>query len=245
MQRNLKTNAIILRNRKYGEMHKIVTMLTPEHGLIDALAYGGYKGKLKSLTNPFHICTVSIYSNPVKQTNKISDVDVIDYLYSMREDMKRFLGASLFAEIILRSYAGGEGESYSLMEKGLYTLASTQKESIDFVIIQFIRRYMKILGEEPQFYTCQACGAEADGADLVYYDSTRGGFYCENCASIRENPLSGGARAYLRQTGRMPFSEAVKVKLDAKSLVNMKHLFFRMIESIIESQLNTLGLAGL
>ncbi|MCK5154116.1 MAG: recombination protein O N-terminal domain-containing protein, partial [Spirochaetales bacterium] len=40
MNRNIKTDGIILRTRRIGELHKGISCLTRSHGIIDAIAYG-------------------------------------------------------------------------------------------------------------------------------------------------------------------------------------------------------------
>ena len=52
MDRNYTTEAVVLKTRRFGDFHKSVTILSPERGIINAVAHGAYKGKsrLSSIT---------------------------------------------------------------------------------------------------------------------------------------------------------------------------------------------------
>jgi DNA repair protein RecO (recombination protein O) len=45
MERNITTLAIVLQVVRWGELHRKVSLLTPELGIIDVLVYGARKGR--------------------------------------------------------------------------------------------------------------------------------------------------------------------------------------------------------
>ena len=55
MDRNIRTRAIVLSVRKYGELHKALTVLSPDLGLLDVVIFGGRKGKKTALAPLFSI----------------------------------------------------------------------------------------------------------------------------------------------------------------------------------------------
>ena len=73
MDRNIRTRAIVLSVRKYGELHKALTLLCPDLGLVDAIIFGGRKGKKTALAPLFSINDIQIYHNPVKKEYLITE----------------------------------------------------------------------------------------------------------------------------------------------------------------------------
>ena len=80
MSRNMTIRGIILKTTRIGEIHKGLTILTLEQGLVDAIAHGALKdkSKLRAATQLFSHSLFYIYSNPVKKSNKVSDIENYD-----------------------------------------------------------------------------------------------------------------------------------------------------------------------
>ena len=88
-------------------------MLTPDEGLVRAIAHGANtaKGKLRGSTVPFCSGRAYLYSNPAKQSIKITDMDATEFFSGIRGDLKKFYTASLWAELILKTFASGGAEA--------------------------------------------------------------------------------------------------------------------------------------
>ena len=117
MGRNFRTEAIILRNNRFGEIHKGVTLLSPVHGLLSAVAYGAYsaKGKLRSITNPLCAGTAFLYRDPVKDSLKITDMDCREFFEGIRASLAKFFTASVWMETVLKTFGGDAEEVFSLL----------------------------------------------------------------------------------------------------------------------------------
>ncbi|MDA3939799.1 MAG: recombination protein O N-terminal domain-containing protein [Spirochaetia bacterium] len=102
MNRNIKTDSIILRSRRIGELHKGLSCLTRSHGIIDAIAYGAGKGKSKlaGLVDPFSLLYLYLYFDPVKDNYKISDIEQRTIFPNIRLELGKFYIASFWAELI-------------------------------------------------------------------------------------------------------------------------------------------------
>ncbi len=150
MERHSTCEAIVLENRRFGELHKGVSLFTPENGLVRATAFGAYsrKGSLRGITDPFVWGKFYIYRDPVKQNVKISDVEVFDMFYGIREDVIRYYVASLWAEIVLRSFGGGEAahELYDVFRECLLLVRDAGETRVRLVCSQFLLRFLAITG---------------------------------------------------------------------------------------------------
>jgi len=249
MSRTTRVDAVVLRARRFGEIHKSVTLLTAEDGLVSAVAYGAQsqKGKLRGLVNPFHQGVCYLYTNPVKDQTKITDFDVRQYYQGIRESIDRFYAASLWAEVILKSYAGGgeARESYELLRTALEALdAADGRAAVRRVTSQFLWRYVALLGSRPELDRCVSCGRALGERELRWFGPFASGVSCSECAGDAARRLAPGAVRYLGVTAERPFDAAVAVGLDEAALSGLTGFLYSLAEGVLEDRLNTLRTGG-
>ena len=150
MYRNFIIEAIVLKTQRMGECHKVVTFLTKSKGIITGIAHGAKKIKsaLRSATEPLNLCKVYFYHNPVKNSYKISDIDCIESFDEIPCNLSHFYTASLWIEIILKSFGGGDVNSsiFDLFVKSLYLLSKEHKTRLNYMhnivsISKEVRKY--------------------------------------------------------------------------------------------------------
>lgn len=230
-------------------MHKSVTLLTPEDGLVSAIAYGArsQKGKLRGLANPFHHGICYLYTNPVKDQTKITDFDVRDYYPGIRESIDRFYAASLWAEVLLKSYAGG-GEParvYALLLAGLAVLEDADgRSAARRATAQFLWRYFGTIGNLPDLSVCSSCGRGIGEGEPRWFRPFATGAVCGDCAGEQARRLPPGAVRYIESTSARPFAEAMEVGLAETALSALSGFLYALAEGILEGKLNTLRTGG-
>lgn len=252
MNRNDSFRAIILTNRRVGEIHRLVTMLAEERGLIRAMAHGAYskRGKLKGSTNPFTYGTCYLYTNPVKEQHKITDFDVEEDFAAVKEDITRFYLASLWAEVVLKSYGAGDeygqgtGEVLELLVTALRALAELPKERVGAVSLQFLWRYLALNGVQPSLEECSASGRPFGEKEARFFGPRTEGVVAEEYADPELEALQPGVARYFVHTASLPFAEALRVDLSATARRNARSFIHRMTEQLVEGPLNTLQTAG-
>ena len=206
MSRNIRTEAIVLKTGRIGDIHKSVVLLTPELGIIDTIAHGVYKGKgkLAGVTDPFSWSLAYLYFEPVKKTYKITDMECRDLFESVRSDLRRFYAASLWAEVVIRTYAGGEGADrvFDLLNSALHALDGPGDERR--TEIQFLWRFVALAGFQPDLESCAICGRELAEGETVCYRRSDGDFTSRGClhdsdgwANDAAPEMSAGARKYV------------------------------------------------
>lgn len=243
MERNSTCSGIVLRNHRIGEIHKGVVILTDHMGLLSAIAHGAYsqKGRLRGVTNPFCTATFYLYHNPSKNSTKITDVEVEDFHQGLREDLGRFYAASLWAEIVVKSYGGGDDskELYELLCRALSTVENIEASRVRRVSVQFVWRYLEIAGIRPNPAECVVSGRDLATADTAY-SRVHGGFVAEGYTEEGDIAISSGARMYLRHTSALSLPDAVAVGLDEQSLASLQRALFVMVQDAVESPLHSL-----
>ncbi|MDR1315977.1 MAG: DNA repair protein RecO [Spirochaetales bacterium] len=244
MSRNFQTAGIVLKNNRFGEIHKGVILLSPEHGLLSAVAYGACsaKGKLRSVTNPLCAGTFFLYRDPVKDSIKITDMDCRDFFEGVRSGIVKFFTASVWLEIILKTFGGDAEETFSLLLESLRLLDACTEDSASRFLVQFLWRYLELAGAAPATDVCAGCGeTRSENQGLVYYRGASG-FFCRECAaSSRESVfLSAGALGCLRYSRGLPLEKAAACSPDAASFAALKKAMLFLAEDFAGGPLNSI-----
>ena len=247
MSRDIRTEAIVLKTGRIGEIHKSVTLLTPDLGLVDTIAHGVYKGKgkLASATDPFALSIAYLYYEPVKKNYKITDMECLDLFEGVRSNLDRYYSASLWAEVAIRAQVGGEGADrvFALFKRALSSLAEGADDR--GVQIQYLWRFISLSGFLPDVESCGICGRELEEREAAIYRRSEGDFVCAGCMQGADAPsglveLAAGSRRYLLHTESVPFEEALKVDLEQRSKGDLLALIYQLVQDILEVPLKTL-----
>ena len=156
MDRNIRTRAIVLSVRKYGELHKALTLLCPDLGLVDAIIFGGRKGRKTALAPLFSINDIQIYHNPVKKEYSITEGVSTFIPQAISEDLACTYTAAFFCEIIAKSPTDEPDQTFVLLEQAL-TLLEQNPALRRRIVIAFIWILMQISGTAPDLETCPVC----------------------------------------------------------------------------------------
>ncbi len=252
MTRSSSFPALILRTYPVGEIHLGVRLLTAEQGVVQALAHGARsaRGKLRGVVGPFHSGLCYLYSDPVKNSHKITDFDVRSFRTGIREDLDRYCTAALWIESVLAGHAGGSeaAELFALLENCLDILSEIEPPKVPRIEALFLWRFLDILGAQPEPGRCSLCESIIPGAVEASYSSVTGGFVCSRCGGVRPPSLSAGARAYLARSDLLSVEEAVELGLAAESMRELRRLLIHITSEVVEVPLRsvavTLGLQG-
>jgi DNA repair protein RecO (recombination protein O) len=240
MFRSITTEAIVIRRERMGEYHKHLLLLTADNGLISATAFGAYKmqSRLRMGSEPFTHSRVSLYFNPVKKSYKVTELDVIDGFERLQGDFSRISAASLWAEVVRKSFGAGETSDvlFSLFLGCLLRMESADPSEVTYVTSQFLWRFLSLSGYQPDAGVCERCGKRIDASGKAFYEPSVNGFLCGSCAGFSSLPVLPGVLRYLEATAPLPLEEAVAVRLDTASMRGLEELQFRAIRAVLEAE---------
>lgn len=247
MNRTSSFPALILRTYPVGEIHLGVRLLTAEHGVVQALAHGARsaKGKLRGVVGPFHSGLCYLYSDPVKNSHKITEFDVRNFRTGIREDLERYCTAALWIESILAGHAGGSEapELFQLLEDCLDILTELDPRKVPRLEALFLWRFLDILGAQPEPGRCSLCDTVIPDSVAASYSSASGGFVCSRCGGIRPPLLSAGARVYLSRSDMLSVDQAVELGLASASLSELRRLLIYITSEVVEVPLRSVAVA--
>ena len=196
MSRNFITQAIVLKTNRIGEIHKGIVLLTKDLGIISAIAHGArkIKSRLRAYTQLFSYAKVYLYYNPVKQTYKITDIESVFPYDAVVQSLKKYYIISVCAEVTLKSFGGGESvkEMFFLILNILKILNRVNENDADFILIQFLWRFLLITGHRPDLKNCSHCNTQISGPVIIYYSDGMPGFVCGKCKKLNAVQLYPG-----------------------------------------------------
>jgi DNA repair protein RecO (recombination protein O) len=244
MSRNSITQAIVLKTNRIGEIHKGVTLLTKKSGIISAIAHGAWKikSRLRAHTQLFSYVRVYLYYNPVKQSYKITDMESLLPCDAVIHSLKKYYTVSTCAEIILKSFGGGESvkEMFFLFLDVLKNLDRVREDESDFILIQFFWRFLVITGHRPDMTHCYHCGILIPDTSSIYSMKGIPGFVCKNCKHQDAVELYPGMVKYLGNTEQLPLGQAMCYKMIKESVTVLKAVLSDIIETCIETPLQSI-----
>ena len=221
-------------------------MLSPEHGLLSAAAYGAYsaKGKLRGITNPLCAGTFFLYRDPVKDAVKITDMDCREFFEGVRANIRKFFIASVWQETVLKTFGGDAEETFTLLLESLRLLDSQPEENASRLLVQFIWRYLELAGAAADTEACAGCGKIRTANEGLVFRRRDAGFFCRDCAGASEGEgavfLSAGALGYLRYSRNVSLEKAAASAADAASFAALKKALLFLVEDLASGPLSSI-----
>ena len=196
----LTTPGIVLRETKYQEADKLLTVLTRDWGKKTVKARGCRRKNSRLAAG----CQLLVYSELTLSEHgpflTVTEADPLDQFWSLRQDLELLALGSYFAEVCEATVQEGEesGAVLSLLLNSLYALDTLHKPPA-LVKAAFELRLLCLTGYEPLLDGCAVCGAaEPEDARLLLHE---GALCCARCRRSGSGPgraLSPSALAAAR-----------------------------------------------
>src|SRR2546430_13324721 len=106
----LKTPAITLKSRKWGEADRIVTFYTVRFGKLRGLARGARRMKRRfgSALEPFVHCALNLFEKHNDPLYRITQADIRETFPRLREDLAAMSGAARMVNLVAAVTAEGD-----------------------------------------------------------------------------------------------------------------------------------------
>jgi DNA repair protein RecO (recombination protein O) len=179
------TDAVVLQCFAYGETSRIVRLLTRDAGVQSAMARGALRPRSRfGVLEPFAEGTASLHIRSSRDLQTLGGFDLRCSRQSLGRDLLRFGGASLVAELVMRTASEEVQEGlFEAVSSGLDRLAAADATAVEFNVLAVTWHVIALLGFSPQLEQCIVCGAPLDAADTAMFDYAAGGLRCDPCAA--------------------------------------------------------------
>lgn len=232
-----KSMCIVLRTADYRDNDKMLTLFSRETGKLDVLSRG-CKKTTSSLLACSELFTCGLYSYYNRQGKYyISQCEIFDSFYALRQDVERFSVAAVLAEACEKAINHDEQNSrlFSLAAHSFNALKECQPLS---VLVFFLIKFVDICGYRPNIYTCLECGIKIKNT-VNYFSIQDGGLYCRQCASKIKNtiPVSVEALKIIHQVYNLPAKAVLDFTKDTELLSELKDIFLKYLVDKLENQM--------
>ncbi len=174
-----RDEGIILRTHKLGEVDRILTILTKEHGQIRAVAKGVRKttSRFGARLEPFMVADLQLYEG--KNLDTVSQAEQLaSYGAQIVADYPKYTAANAMveaAERLTREFSNSQ--QYLLLLGGLRALSGSDHESSQ-VLDSYLLRALSLSGWVPELGSCHSCQSDSPQSFSVH----TGHVSCGNCA---------------------------------------------------------------
>ena len=218
-----KLKAVVIRAVDYKDNDKILTLFSPENGLISAGIRGVKKAgaKLKFAAQPFCFCEY-VFSKKSERRTVVS-ADIIESFYPVREDILKFYSGAVALEFVNAFVQEGmESEDiFVLLLEYLRALCYSVAQPRT-LLVKFLFEALGFSGYELSVHGCKKCRKTVK--NRTFFDFNTGAAVCEDCresTDVEINPNTLGLLAAaenssfesLEETHFPPMIESKAIKL--------------------------------
>ena len=237
----IATTGLVLRQVKVGEADQILTLLTPDLGVVSASAKGSLrlKNKLFSASGLFCYSEFSLTSGRTHYF--VDSAQVKKVFHGISESVEGMCLATYMAEIVLSlSPAPPDADAQlRLLLNSLYMIGQKKMPLRQLKAIYELRA-MSMAGYQPDLLACTECG-RYDGGEF-YFDPVEGNLLCAECADkARHIPnLDTGALYALRHICLAEDRKLFSFTLAPASLKNLSRVSEQYVLAHLEHGLKSL-----
>ena len=216
-----ENTAIVLRHANYRDNDRMVTLLSPSRGRIDAVIRNCRKPRSHNLNagELFALGNYMLVESGGRVT--VTSVHLIETFYPLRNDYDR-LACGIYLLNLAEAVIEPEQEQQELFMLLLHTLSrlAFSEQAWKPLLAGFLLHFDACQGFKPRLNHCVFCGKRLEENEPAFFDADEGGVLCETCrrgkgqialaaSQLRwmRNALQSGASGWVdSQTAEAPFA---------------------------------------
>ena len=174
------TSGLVIKIIDIGEYDRLVTLLTPDMGVVKAFCRGVRRIKSRRL-NAASLLTYSEFTISKNRENYAVDEALpIETFFGLREDVERLALAQYFCELFNEFISDTDESEFALrlILNSLYFLSKGEKKPLLIKAITELR-LLSCTGFMPNLIGCSICGEYE--SDTMSFNIVEGTLLCENC----------------------------------------------------------------
>lgn len=236
--RSFRTPAIILKRRDMGEADRLVTLFTPFHGKVEAIAKGARKPDSTKTGHVELYTRADVLIAKGREIDILTQAEMIEPFLPLREDLTRAAYASYVVELLDRFTYGGDSDMtalFTLLDVTLRRLCGD--DNIRLVIRFYELQLLEETGFRPELQECVVTHEPLLPVDqfFSYHDggvvSPEGAHHGSGLIPLPMNTLK-----LLRHIQRSPYKQVAKLNIPEAVHQDAERLMQGYIRFIMERQ---------
>lgn len=237
-----RTEALIVGRLDLGEVDRILTLFTPQHGKLRAIAKGIRRPQSRLAPHLELFSQSRVMLAKGRELDVVTSAEMVDAHWPLRTDLEAFGHASYLVEL-LNLFTEDRQENlaaYELLSRSISVLA----EGVDpYAVTRHYELALLIaVGFRPQLYRCVNCEREIV-AEANALSSRLGGLLCPMCrsADLAAPILSINAQKFIRVLDRSGLAGAIKLQLDPPTAAEVERALSAYARHHAERESRSLG----
>lgn len=198
--RQTEQTAIVLRYANYRDNDRMLTLLSPTRGRIEALARGCRRPRspLLNASELFALGDYELYDRNGRAT--VVSAQLIETFYPLRADFDRLACGTYLLNLAEASAQPGENaqELFMLLLHTLSRLTFSDQEWKP-LLAGFLLHYAAIEGYKPRLQHCVRCEKRLADGEQVYFDLEEGGLCCHACRTPGQIAVAAEQARWMRR----------------------------------------------
>jgi DNA repair protein RecO (recombination protein O) len=244
LERVYRAEAVVLRRQDFGEADRVITLYTPTHGKLRAIAKGVRRVKSRIGGHVELFTHVNVLVAQGRNLDIITQAETARPFGAIRDDLWKAAYACYCAELVDRL------TEERLEHRAVFDLllevftyldgASAGAPPFDLAVRTFELRLLGHLGYAPELYRCVECGQPLRPGEN-HISASGGGTICGACSVTQPGarPLSVNAIKAMRLMCREPFGIFQRLRLPAETVAEIDGALRAHINYLLERQLRT------
>jgi len=233
-----RTEAIVLKHRRLGDADRIVTLLTPARGKLDAVAKGVLRTKSRLAGHLEPLVHVEVLLAHGRSLDIVTQAQMIEGFAPLHADLERLSTGMYLAELADRMTVehAEARDVYDLLLASLVRLS--RGDGVHLVTRTFEMELLATTGFRPEWRSCIGCG-EAVTAERATWSPLGGGVVCARCRERHEDALAidGMVLRVLRAIQDGPYEEAGRIRLTSELAGGLERVMHMLVRSVSERAL--------
>ncbi len=185
----VSTPAIVLSTFRYRETSKIVRLATLDLGVQSVIAKGAMRPRSRfgASLQVLSEGTAMFHYRDRRELQTLTAFDPTTVHLSLTDDLERFAGASVLAELMIRfAPADRHQESFQLLRDGLDHLEQARGAATASHALRLAWQLVASLGYAPVLDSCARDGAELPTEGTAVFSPAEGGMLCRTCGQASD-----------------------------------------------------------
>lgn len=239
-ERTIRTEAIVLRHKNWGEADRMLWLYTRKMGKVQAIAKGVRKIRSRKAGHLEPFTQTSLLMARGRSFLIITQAETINAFLNLRDDLIR-VGYAAYVVELLDRFTYDEDENQQLYRLLKETLSRIDVESDPNIPLRYFEiQLLDILGYRPELTNCVNCESVIQ-AENQYFSVSMGGVLCPRCGPQFHDasPISLNTLKYLRHFQRSSYNDAARAQLASELNQNLEQFIQRYFMYFLERSLNT------
>ena len=237
MERDFKTLGIVLGKRNVKDNDVILSLLTPDRGILSVYVYGVRKSARAVRASLFTEGNFSLNKRSENGKVTLVDIDPLSFHEGVSQSLERMGWANLFSEMVL------SGKSSDAAIYSLYTgaLDGLESEDEDKAAIYFISRFMRFSGLYGDWRSCPVCQKKYGEDEVLGFSLEAGNAVCHECDGMNGTLiLPPSARRYVARVSESSMEEAMSFIISKDMVHRISRYLLRTLRYSFPVHLNSL-----